>query len=479
MFVNDYLEFKSKARKEIKDVVFKAIEIYKVLEYKKINYYSHSMEKSMDIVDKYSFATLIAILDSDKKLNDYFKRYGITVEKIIDYLDIDLTDVLKLYPDQLESEFIHGYGSFLQKTTNTYEWNQIDIINLVDNVIYEYRDDSDAMKSFFKDNKISISDVSKGLLNLDEEDFLEDIKHNKEKTNLTGFGYYLTGDIGKDIKGREKEIRDLEASLIAPGNVIVIGEAGVGKTAVVEHLAYLINHNRVPNILKDKKIFSLDLVKIMANTTYRGDLEAKLDKLISDLEKDNNTILFIDEIHMIMGAGKSSSDNIDIANMIKSYLSNRKIQIIGATTTLEYEKYILDDKAFRRRFNKVVIDEPNDEILYEILNTKRIEYENKLNIRMEDADKSIRLLIESTKKSHRDYSDNLCNPTLSLNILGRSFAYTAVDSKKSVTVSSLADSILAEETLYRGSREDYANKLKKVKVKTISNEDKIVRFPKK
>ena len=479
MFENDYIKFKSKARKEIKDVAFKAIEIYKVLEYKKINYYSHSMEKSMDIVDKYSFATLIAILDSDKKLNDYFKRYGITIEKIIDYLDIDLTDVLKLYPDQLESEFIHGYGSFLQKTTNTYEWNQIDIINLVDNVIYEYRDDSDAMKSFFKDNKISISDVSKGLLNLDEEDFLEDIKQNKEKTNLTGFGYYLTGDIGKNIKGREKEIRDLEASLIAPGNVIVIGEAGVGKTAVVEHLAYLINHNRVPNILKDKKIFSLDLVKIMANTTYRGDLEAKLDKLINSLEKDNNTILFIDEIHMIMGAGKSSSDNIDIANMIKSYLSNRKIQIIGATTILEYEKYILDDKAFRRRFNKVVIDEPNDEILYEILNTKRIEYENKLNIRMEDADKSIRLLIESTRKSHRDYSDNLCNPTLSLNILGRSFAYTAVDSKKSVTVSSLADSILAEETLYRGSREDYANKLKKVKVKTISNEDKIVRFPKK
>ena len=478
MFVNDYLEFKSKARKEIKDVVFKAIEIYKVLEYKKIDYYSYSMEKSMDIVDKYSFATLIAILDSDKKLNDYFKRYGITIEKIIDYLAIDLTDVLKLYPDQLESEFIHGYGSFLQKITNTYEWKQIDIINLVDNVIYEYRDDSDAIKSFFKDNKISISDVSKGLLNLDEEDFLEDIKPNKEKTNLTGFGYYLTGDIGKNIKGREKEIRDLEASLIAPGNVIVIGEAGVGKTAVVEHLAYLINHNKVPNILKDKRIFSLDLVKIMANTTYRGDLEAKLDKLINSLEKDNNTILFIDEIHMIMGAGKSSSDNIDIANMIKSYLSNRKIQIIGATTTLEYEKYILDDKAFRRRFNKVVIDEPNDEVLYDILNTKRIEYENKLNIRMEDVDKSIRLLIESTRKSHRDYSDNLCNPTLSLNILGRSFAYTAVDSKKSVTLSSLADSILAEDTLYRGSREDYANKLKKVKVKT-SDEDKIIRFPKK
>ena len=98
---------------------------------------------------------------------------------------------------------------------------------------------------------------------------------------------------------------------------------------------------------------------------------------------------------------------------------------------------------------------------------------------MEDADKLIRLLIESTRKRHRDYSDNLCNPTLSLNILGRSFAYTAVDSNKSVTFSSLADSILAEDTLYRGSREDYANKLKKVKVKTISNKDKIIRFPKK
>ena len=479
MFEDDYLEFKSKARKEIKDVVFKAIEIYKVLEDKKINYYSYSMEKSMDIVDKYFFATLIAILDSDKKLNDYFKRYGITIKKITNYLDVDLADTLELYPDQLESEFIHGYGSFLQKITNTYEWNQIDIINLVDNVIYEYRDDSDAINVFFMDNNISMSDVSKGLLNLDEESSLENVKPNKKNSDLTNFGYYLTGDVGKNIKGREKEIRDLEASLIAPGNVIVTGEAGVGKTAVVEHLAYLINHNKVPNILKDKKIFSLDLVKIMANTTYRGDLEAKLDKLINSLEKDNNTILFIDEIHMIMGAGKGSSDNIDIANMIKSYLSNRKIQIIGATTTLEYEKYILDDKAFRRRFNKVVVDEPNDDVLYEILNTKKIEYENKLNIKMEDADKSIRVLIESTKKSHRDYSDNLCNPTLSLNILGRSFAYTVVDSKKSVTVSSLVDSILAEETLYRSSREDYANKLKKVKVKTISNEDKIVKFPKK
>lgn len=479
MFEADYLEFKSKARKEIKDVVFKAIEIYKVLEDKKINYYSYSMEKSMDIVDKYSFATLIAILDSNKKLNDCFKRYGITIKKITNYLDVDLADTLELYPDQLESEFIHGYGYFLQGITKTYEWHQIDIINLTGNVIYEDNDNSDAIKSFFKVNNISISEVSKGLLNLDEESSLENVKPNKKNRDLTNFGYYLTGDIGKNIKGREKEIRDLEASLIAPGNVIVIGEAGVGKTAVVEHLAYLINHNKVPNILKDKKIFSLDLVKIMANTTYRGDLEAKLDKLISSLEKDKNTILFIDEIHMIMGAGKGSSDNIDIANIMKSYLSNRKIQIIGATTTLEYEKYILEDKAFRRRFNKVVVDEPNDEVIYDILNTKRVEYENKLNIKMEDADKLIRLLIESTRKRHRDYSDNLCNPTLSLNILGRSFAYTAVDSKKSVTVSSLADSILAEDTLYRGSREDYANKLKKVKVKTISNKDKIIRFPKK
>ena len=479
MFESDYSEFKSKVKKEIKDVVFKSIKIYKMLEDKEISYYSHSMEKPMNIVDKYSFATLIAILDSDKKINDFFKEHGITIEKIANYLDVNLADTLELYPDQLESEFIHGYGSFLQRITKTYEWNQIDIVNLVDNVICEYRDDSDAIKTFFKDNNINISNLSKELLNLDEELSLNDIESNKETCILTGFGYYLTGDIGKNIKGREKEIRDLEASLIAPGNAIVTGEAGVGKTAVVEHLAYLINHNKVPNILKDKKIFSLDLVKIMANTTYRGDLEAKLDKLIRSLEKDKNTILFIDEIHMIMGAGQGSSDNIDVANIMKSYLSNRKIQIIGATTTLEYEKYILEDKAFRRRFNKVVIDEPNDEVLYDILNTKRVEYENKLNIKMKDADKSIRLLIESTKKNHRNYSDNICNPTLALNILGRSFAYTAVDSKNSVTLSSLADSVLAEETLYKGSRENYANKFKKVKVKILSNKDKIIRFPKK
>ncbi len=478
MFESDYIEFKSKAEKDVKDVVFKSIEIYKMLEDKEISYYSYSIEKEMSTVDKYSFATFIALLDSDKKINDFFKERGITIEKIANYLDVDLADTSELYPDQLESEFIHGYRYFLHKVTNDCDWNKINTMILLCNVTLRSNNVSTAIESFLNDY-LNISDVNKELFSLDEDNSLEDIKPVKEKSDLPNFGYYLTGDIGKNIKGREKEIRDLEASLIAPGNVIVIGEAGVGKTAVVEHLAYLINHNRVPNILKDKKIFFLDLVKLMANTTYRGDLEAKLDKLISSLEKGKNTILFIDEIHMIMGAGKGSSDNIDVANIMKSYLSNRKIQIIGATTTLEYEKYILEDKAFRRRFNKVVVDEPNDDVLYEILNTKRIEYENKLNIRMEDADKSIRLLIESTRKSHRDYSDNLCNPTLSLNILGRSFAYTAVDSKKSVTFSSLADSILSEETLYKGSRENCANKLKKAKVKTLSNDDKIIRFPKK
>ena len=108
MFESDYIEFKSKAEKDVKDVVFKSIEIYKMLEDKEISYYSYSIEKEMSTVDKYSFATFIALLDSDKKINDFFKERGITIEKIANYLDVDLADTSELYPDQLESEFIHG-----------------------------------------------------------------------------------------------------------------------------------------------------------------------------------------------------------------------------------------------------------------------------------------------------------------------------------------------------------------------------------
>lgn len=479
MFESDYLEFKSKVKQEVKEVVFRSMAICKVLEEKQIYYYSHSMERPMDIIDRYSFATLIAILDNDNKLNNYFEKQGVGKEKITDYLGISLDNIPELYSDQLQTEFVHGYGYFLRKMANTYDWTQINVIDLANNVIYEYNDDSDAIKSFFKGNNINITDISKGILKLAETDDLEEFKSSKETNNLNGFGYYLTGNTGRNIKGREKEIRDLEASLIAPGNVIITGEAGVGKTAIVEHLAYLINRGEVPNILKSKKLFFLDLVKVIANTTYRGDLEAKLDKLISGLEKDKNTILFIDEIHMVMGAGKGSGDNIDIANIMKHYLTDRKIQIIGATTTEEYQKYVLEDKAFRRRFNKIVIAEPSDEVLYDILESKKIEYEKQLNIKLEDSDKAIKLLIEATRKNHRDYRDNICNPTLSLNILGRSFAYAAVDSRNILTISDLADSILNEETLYKGCRVDYTNKLKKEKVKTLSNEDKIIRFPKK
>lgn len=479
MFESDYLEFKSKVKQEVKEVVFRSMAICKVLEEKQIYYYSHSMERPMDIIDRYSFATLIAILDNDSRLNNYFEKQGVGIEKITGYLGISLDNISELYSDQLQAEFLHGYGYFLRKMANTYDWTQINVIDLANNVIYEYNDDSDAIKSFFKDNNINITDISKGILKLAETDALEEFKSSKETNNLNGFGYYLTGNTGRNIKGREKEIRDLEASLIAPGNVIITGEAGVGKTAIVEHLAYLINHDRVPNILKGKKLFFLDLVKVIANTTYRGDLEAKLDRLIRGLEKDENTILFIDEIHMVMGAGKGSGDNIDIANIMKHYLSDRKIQIIGATTTEEYQKYVLEDKAFRRRFNKIVVTEPNDEVLYDILESKKIEYEKQLNIKLEDSDKAIKLLIEATRTNHRDYRDNTCNPTLSLNILGRSFAYAAVDSRKILTTSDLADSILNEETLYKGCREDYANKLKKEKVKTLSKDDKIIRFPKK
>ena len=179
------------------------------------------------------------------------------------------------------------------------------------------------------------------------------------------------------VIGRKNEIEKIIQVLSrrTKNNPVLIGEPGVGKSAVVEGLAQAIVKNEVPDLLKNKIVFSLDLAGMVAGAKYRGDFEERLKNAINSIKSKGNVILFIDEIHQIVGAGSSSDGSMDAANILKPMLARGELQTIGATTLEEYRKYIEKDAALERRFTPVQVDEPTVEDTVEILRGLRDRYE--------------------------------------------------------------------------------------------------------
>ena len=213
-------------------------------------------------------------------------------------------------------------------------------------------------------------------------------KKSSTKT-LEQFGRDLT-ELAKQGKidpviGREKEIERVIQILSrrTKNNPCLIGEPGVGKTAVAEGLALRIVNDEVPELLKDKRIFSLDLSGMIAGTKYRGDFEERIKNAINEVKSNENIILFIDELHTIVGAG-ASEGSADAANIMKPSLARGDFQVIGATTLNEYRKYIEKDAALERRFQPVTVGEPTVEESEEILRGLRDKYEAHHKVRITD-----------------------------------------------------------------------------------------------
>ncbi|MDD2180798.1 MAG: ATP-dependent Clp protease ATP-binding subunit [Bacilli bacterium] len=205
------------------------------------------------------------------------------------------------------------------------------------------------------------------------------MKKNK-KLMLEEIGIDLTSKVYNNeldpVIGRDKEIKRVIEILCrrTKNNPILIGDAGVGKTAIIEGLSQLIVSGDVPISLKNKRIISLDMASTVAGTKYRGEFEEKINKILKELEENSDVILFIDEIHTIVGAG-GAEGAIDASNIFKPSLSRGKIRCIGATTTSEFKKFIETDKALERRFQKVVIEAPDDKVLKEIMLKLKVIYE--------------------------------------------------------------------------------------------------------
>ncbi len=224
-------------------------------------------------------------------------------------------------------------------------------------------------------------------------------KQEKTKTPvLDNFGRDLTKFANENkldpVIGREKEIERVAQVLSRrkKNNPVLIGEPGVGKTAIAEGLALRIVNRKVPRILQDKRVVTLDLAGLVAGTKYRGQFEERMKALMTELEKAVDIILFIDELHTIVGAG-GASGSLDASNMFKPALARGDIQCIGATTLDEYRKFVETDGALDRRFQKVMVEPPTLEETIEILENIKFKYEEHHNVKYsgEAIDQSVRL----------------------------------------------------------------------------------------
>jgi len=224
-----------------------------------------------------------------------------------------------------------------------------------------------------------------------------------------------------DVVGRRKELKDLVQTVARKkkSNCILTGGSGVGKTAIVQGLAKLIVEGHVPDLIKNKVIWELDMTKLVAGTKYRGDFEERM-KLLSDaLIKEPNIILFVDEIHQIIGAG-STNGTMDAGNMLKPALNNGKLKVIGATTDEEYRKVFEKEAALARRFTKIVVDEPNTKDAKEVVASTLVAYEafHDVTIRPEAADLAVDL--------SNQYLFNKKLPDKAFDIIDRACAYNRI-----------------------------------------------------
>ena len=229
------------------------------------------------------------------------------------------------------------------------------------------------------------------------------------------------------VIGRDEEIKRVLEILLrrTKNNPILIGEAGVGKTAIVEELSRMIVNGNVPIQLKNKRIISLDMATTVAGTKYRGEFEDRVKKILKEIEENDDIILFIDEIHTLVGAG-GAEGAIDASNIFKPALARGKLRCIGATTTSEYKKYIETDGALERRFQKVMIDIPDNKTTKKILMNLKEIYEGYHSVIINDD--IIDLIITLTDK----YIYDRCNPDKAIDILDEVCASVSLKEDKNL-----------------------------------------------
>ncbi len=345
---------------------------------------------------------LLSLLKLDKNIQKLASKYNLTYDKFREEL------ILVVGTSTKKSSFVL-YTPLLKR-----------IINLAMEDARELEEELNCMHLFR-----AMLEEGEGIairilyaMNINLDGLYDDLSNNTSKINnnleLLKIGKSMNDLVNSDdlVIGRDKELSLVIETLIRKNkcNPLLVGEAGVGKTAIVEELVRKIAKKEVPTFLQNKKIVMLEMGSLVAGTKYRGEFEEKLTKVIKELENNPDIILFIDEIHTIANAG-GAEGAINASDILKPYLARGKIKIIGATTTAEYNKFILKDKALNRRFEVIKVIEPTIYETEEIL--KRIKPSFELHYNIKITSQNITDIVKLTDK----YITDRKNPDKTIDIL--------------------------------------------------------------
>ncbi len=440
-------------------------------------------------------ASLLVDGDVKKTMNDC----GVYGDDLFEYLGIEEKNIKPLSQNEYDDLFSDKFNillNILVESPETKELTSEEFIPelIISSLCFGHVCGSDIIDWFYYDNKLASMDACShssfnnlrktAKLKLEKMGkvkkqntsnsmssnlpwlFSLDEQKSKEVNLLDKYGNYLTD---KEFEtnpaiGREREITNLMIALLTPDkSALLVGEAGVGKTAIVEGLAYLIKTKQVPKAFTNHRIVSINTSTILSGCQFAGMFEERVEAIMAELIKEPNTILFLDEIHNVIGAGTGSKQIMDFANILKPYLDHGQIKMIGATTCEEYEEYLSKDKAFKRRFEKINITEPDEFVVTEILQgtIPKLEKNTGIEFGFDEDDTSTILshLVKATDRKHRVYNDQINNPDLALTLLERSFAISAFYDSQNVEPEYLAYSIMDCDRLYSSARKRHANAL--------------------
>ncbi|EAI8362702.1 AAA family ATPase [Campylobacter coli] len=329
--------------------------------------------KHLSTINRHEFTTCEHVLFAILKLSSDFKSiFEELADAEFELLESELKNYIAEKNQSLDQEIEPVNSIVLDEILN--HKNEIKIIDFLEKLIQDDR----TYSSFL---------LQKHGMNLEK---IQDFKQNSEIENLNSYASDLTllAQKGKidSLIGRKFELERIIQILSRrkKNNPILIGEAGVGKTAIVEGLALAIAEKKVPKNLQNAKIFSLDIAGLLSGTKYRGDFEKRIKEVLEGLQKLPNAILFIDEIHTIVGAGATGESHTDFSNLLKPALSNGTLKCIGATTFMEYKNTFDKNKALSRRFAKINVDEPSQEEAFQILQGLKSKYEDFHKIKISD-----------------------------------------------------------------------------------------------
>ena len=319
------------------------------------------------------------ILLKNKNIREILEDVGVDVDYVRRGLDYYLDRYLEKVPVEVNPTETLAFHKATERMINHLQGIRKPVADEIDFFVALLEDETSYTHQLLKEfgiERVEIVEYVTEIKDLEKE--IENLKEEKESA-LSKFATELVKEAKKfdDVIGREKEIDRIIQVLARrkKNNPVLVGEPGVGKTAVVEGLAKKIAKGEVPEILKNKKIYALDMGSLIAGTKYRGEFEKRLKKILDELKKEKEPILFIDEIHMIVGAGAAGDSKMDVANLLKPALAKGEIRCIGATTYEEYKNYFEKDKALNRRFQKIDIKEPSIEDTIKILEGLKPKYE--------------------------------------------------------------------------------------------------------